>query len=109
ALRAYLTRRRQILVETLHRDAGDLVEILPQGVGMHVMVRLAPEVARRIGDAALLERASAQGLVLAPLSGQYARGTGEQGFLLGYAGWTEAEMSDAVARLVGLLRSAQHG
>jgi hypothetical protein len=42
--------------------------------------------------------------VLLPLSKQYVRGKGESGFLLGYAGWTEAEMKQAIPRLIGLLR-----
>ena len=108
ALRSYLTRRRLVLVETLRREAGDLVEVLPQEVGMHVTVRLADSIAKRIGDVALSGRAAAEGLVLLPLSGQYAAGTGEQGFLLGYAGWAEAEFADALERLIALLRSAQH-
>ena len=39
-----------------------------------------------------------------PLSKQYAGGGGEQGFLLGYAGWTEPELKDALARLVATIR-----
>jgi GntR family transcriptional regulator/MocR family aminotransferase len=106
-LRSNLTRRRLVLVETLRREAGDLIEVLPQEVGMHVTVRLADAIARRVSDVTLSERAAAEGLVLLPLSGQYAAGTGERGFLLGYAGWAEAEFADALERLIGLLRSAQ--
>jgi GntR family transcriptional regulator/MocR family aminotransferase len=108
ALRSSLTRRRLALVETLKREAGDLVEVLPQEVGMHVTVRLAHKVAARISDVALSERAAGEGLVLLPLSGQYVTGSGEGGFLLGYAGWTEAEFGDALRRLITLLRSARH-
>jgi GntR family transcriptional regulator/MocR family aminotransferase len=107
ALRSSLTRRRLVLVETLKREADNLVEVLPQEVGMHVTVRLAPKIAARISDVTLSERAADEGLVLLPLSGQYAAASGERGFLLGYAGWTEAEFSDALQRLIGLLRSAQ--
>ena len=106
ALRAYLTRRRALLVEALRSQGGDLVEVLPQEVGMHVTVRLAPAIATRVSDVALAKRAAARGLVLLPLSGQYAAGEGESGFLLGYAGWTEAEMADAIRRLLDILRDA---
>ena len=104
ALRAYLTRRRSMLVEALRSDGGELVEVLPQEVGMHVTVRLAPAIASRVDDVALAGRAAERGLVLLPLSKQYVRGKGESGFLLGYAGWTEAEMKQAIPRLIGLLR-----
>ena len=107
ALRSSLTRRRLLLVEALKREAGDLVEVLPQEVGMHVTVRLAQKIAARISDVALSERAADEGFVLLPLSGQYASGSGECGFLLGYAGWTEAEFGDALQRLIALLRSAR--
>lgn len=106
ALRSYLTRRRAVLVEKLEREAGDLVELLPQEAGMNVTVRLAPGIASRIGDTALSERAAAEGIVLLPLSGQYARAKGEDGFLLGYAGWSEGALDDALDRLIRLLRSA---
>ena len=106
ALRIYLTRRRLLLVETLRREAGDLVEVLPQEVGMHVTVRLAPAISKRVSDIELSGRAAAEGLVLLSLSGQYADGTGENGFLLGYAGWSEREMGVAIERLIGLLRAA---
>ena len=104
ALRAYLTRRRSMLVEALRSDGGELVEVLPQEVGMHVTVRLAPAIASRVDDVVLAGRAAERGLVLLPLSKQYVRGKGESGFLLGYAGWTEAEMKQAIPRLIGLLR-----
>jgi len=105
ALRGYLTRRRAALVEALRRDAAELVEILPQEVGMHVTVRFAPSLSKA-DDVELASRAAAEGLVLLPLSGQYAAGSGESGFLLGYAGWTEADVRAAVARLIALLRNA---
>jgi GntR family transcriptional regulator/MocR family aminotransferase len=109
ALRAYLTRRRLVLVERLRREAGDLVEVLPQEVGMHVTVRLVPSISKRIDDVALSARAAAEGLVLVPLSGQYAAGAGEHGFLLGYAGWSETQFDEALERLIALLRNSARG
>ena len=88
----------------MRSQGGDLVEVLPQEVGMHVTVRLAPVIATRVSDVALAERAAARDLVLLPLSGQYAAGEGESGFLLGYAGWTETEMAHAIPRLLNILR-----
>ena len=76
---------------------------------MHVTVRLADAIAKRFGDVAMSERAAAEGLVLLPLSGQYAAGTGECGFLLGYAGWAEAEFGDSLQRLIALLQTALRG
>jgi DNA-binding transcriptional MocR family regulator len=75
---------------------------------MHVTVRLASAISKRVDDVELSARAAAEELVLLPLSGQYVTGSGEGGFLLGYAGWTEAEFGDALRRLITLLRSARH-
>jgi GntR family transcriptional regulator/MocR family aminotransferase len=106
ALRTQLTRRRKLLVETLQSEADDLVEILPQEVGMHLTVRLRPKLAERWSDVALAERGRAARLTLLPLSPQYVRADAEQGFLLGYAGWPEAEMRPAINELTALLRTA---
>ena len=106
ALRLALTRRRAVLVDALRRDAANLVEILPQEVGMHVTVRLRPRLARRVGDVELAARGREAGLVLLPLSRQYAGGGGECGFFLGFAGWPEAELAAAIDGLLTLLRSA---
>ena len=104
-LRTYLTQRRLILVEKLRAEAAELVEIMPQEVGMQLTIRLAPHLAERASDIALAERAAEQGLVLMPLSPQYREAVPEEGFLLGYAGWSEAQLRAGVRELVKLLRS----
>jgi GntR family transcriptional regulator/MocR family aminotransferase len=106
ALRTHLTRRRKLLVEMLQSDADDLVEILPQEVGMHLSVCLRPELAELWTDVALAEKGRAAGLTLLPLSPQYVRADARHGFLLGYAGWREEEMRPAIHELVALLRTA---
>jgi GntR family transcriptional regulator/MocR family aminotransferase len=106
ALRLALTRRRAVLVEALRREASEWVEILPQEVGMHVTVRLSPHLARRAGDVDLAARGRENGLVLLPLSQQYAGGKGECGFFLGFAGWAEDEICSAVERFATLLKDA---
>lgn len=104
-LRTRLTRRRRVLHDALREHAGGLVEILPQEAGMHLTVRLTPAVARKANDVAIAERARAQGLVLMPLSQQYAAEAAEQGFFLGYAGWDEQRLIAATVTFVELLRA----
>jgi GntR family transcriptional regulator/MocR family aminotransferase len=101
-LRTYLTRRRQIIVEALRRDFVGLAELLDQQAGMFLAVRLSPALAERAGDVAIAELARERGIVLMPLSDQYAAG-GVAGFLLGYAGWSEEELQTALRQLAGLL------
>lgn len=106
ALRLALTRRRQLLVDSLRSSAADLVEVLPQEVGMHLSVRLHPVVAEHCGDVELAALGREAGLLLLPLSQQYVRARPENGFLLGYAGWPESEMRPAIRRFIKLLRTA---
>jgi GntR family transcriptional regulator/MocR family aminotransferase len=106
ALRSALTRRRKLLVDALGRDADELVEILPQEVGMHLSVRLRSAIDRS-SDVELSARAREAGLVLLPLSQQYVEAEPETGFLLGYAGWADSQMLPAIARLIELLRAAR--
>jgi len=101
-LRTYLTRRRQILVEAVRRDFVGLAEVLDQQAGMFITVRLSPGLAERASDAAIAELARERGIVLMPRSEQYAA-AGAAGFLLGYAGWSEAELHTALRQLAGLL------
>jgi GntR family transcriptional regulator/MocR family aminotransferase len=100
-LRAYLTRRRLLMVEFLSRDGGEFVDILPQEVGMHLTVALAD---RGASDVNLCRRADAIGLSLHPLSRQYHDADGPPGFVLGYSGWSEDEIRAALRSLLTLLR-----
>jgi GntR family transcriptional regulator/MocR family aminotransferase len=106
ALRIALTRRRAALIALLRNEAGDLLEVLPQQVGMHLTVSLSAEIAQPANDVELAAQAREVGIVLLPLSPQYAAGRGAAGVLLGYAGWEEDEMRPAIGRLAGLLRRA---
>ena len=105
-LRIQLTRRRQTLVEALTKEARDLLHILPQEVGMHLTVQLSERLAGRMTDVELAKRARTAGLVLLPLSQQYSERKRQQGFFLGYAGWSDDEMRGAIERFTNLLKSA---
>jgi GntR family transcriptional regulator/MocR family aminotransferase len=102
-LRTYLTRRRQILVECLRRDFAGLLEVLDQQAGMLLTVRLSETLTERMSDVVIATRARECGLVLMPLSEQYAGG-GMNGFVLGYAGWDEQQLVAAINAFVELLR-----
>jgi GntR family transcriptional regulator/MocR family aminotransferase len=103
-LRTRLTRRRRALHDALRERAAGLLEILPQEAGMHLTARLTGAVALKTSDVAIAERARERGLVVMPLSPQYAGEGGEQGFFLGYAGWDERRLVAAAVTFVELLR-----
>jgi GntR family transcriptional regulator/MocR family aminotransferase len=105
-LRAYLTRRRRLMVEILSAEGGKWLDILPQEVGMHLTVTLSDRGGSTPSDVALGERADALGLSLLPLSQQYHDGAGLSGFLLGYSGWSEEDIATGLRCFLSLLRDA---
>jgi GntR family transcriptional regulator/MocR family aminotransferase len=102
-LRSHLTRRRRVLHEAIRERAAGLLEIIPQEAGMHLTVRLTGDLVRKADDATISELGQARGLTLLPLSPQYTRQPAAQGFLLGYAGWSEHELRAAADRLADML------
>jgi GntR family transcriptional regulator/MocR family aminotransferase len=99
-MRTLYARRRLALLEALGRaaahvlDPGDTPE-----AGLHLVARLR----RSADDAAISDRALADGVYAAPLSRFYAGPPRERGFVLGFAGTPEAGMAPAVARLVAAI------
>jgi GntR family transcriptional regulator/MocR family aminotransferase len=101
ALRAQVTERRRLLIALLQRHLSHRLTVLPQEVGMHLTVTLKSEGGG--GDVELAARGAALGLHLDPLSSHAALAAVRPGFLLGYAGWDEAELATGVERLCELL------
>lgn len=101
-LRANLGRRRKALVETLEAEAGGLVRVLPQEVGMHLTILL--ERAGPGRDVALAAAAAGLGLQLEPLAGFAIARPAPPGFLLGYAAWPEPALVSAARTLAALIR-----
>jgi len=99
-LRREVAARREALVIALTERLADKVTILPQEVGMHLTVTLKRGGA---SDAALSAKAATIGLHLQPLSAHFSRPTKRQGFLLGYAGWSNDKIVSAVDDLCKLL------
>jgi GntR family transcriptional regulator/MocR family aminotransferase len=71
---------------------------------MHLIARPRSALARRMSDRDASECARHAGLTIVPLSGFYAGEVADQGFLLGYAGVPEAEITAGIERLAGCLR-----
>ncbi|HEU4530344.1 MAG TPA: hypothetical protein VFR59_04130, partial [Steroidobacteraceae bacterium] len=78
-----------------------------QEVGMNLTVTLNAQLSARVTDRALAVRAEKIGLVLHTLSSQAARSRAHQGFLLGYAGASENEITEGAARLASILPAAR--
>lgn len=108
-LRSQLTRRRRMLHNVLGEQGEGLIEILPQEAGMHLTVKLATPLTEGCSDVAIAERAAESGVVLLPLSPQFAGEPKYHGFLLGYAGWDESEIEAAARRFLDLMHDLRRG
>lgn len=95
-------RRRRDALLAAGRSHGPL-ELAPTSSGMHVMARLAPEVAKRMTDVEAASRAESVGVTAAPLSGLCAGQAAQGALLLGFAGFSEDRLIDAFARLSAAL------
>ncbi len=98
-MRVLYRKRRAALLDALQREAADLFEIGATDAGLHLAVRF------RDGrdDRAAVEAVRAAGLSAMPLS-RYAIARPVSGLVLGFAAFPEAELTQAVQRLVKALR-----
>jgi GntR family transcriptional regulator/MocR family aminotransferase len=104
ALRRHLYQRRRLLLERLETEVRNDVMILPQEVGMHLTIVLSDRFKGAGIDQGLAAEAARHGLHLDPLSSHSIGGPGRNGFLLGYAGWSETELIEGVQMLAQTLR-----
>jgi GntR family transcriptional regulator/MocR family aminotransferase len=113
-MRLLYAARRACLLGAAERHLGALLEVEPDQAGLHVVARLAPELAARMDDRAAEARAAAAGLSAPALSSFYlgAPGAGAntgrgapcvQGLLLGYAAVAEPEIEAGIETLARAL------
>lgn len=101
--RLYAQRQAHLLAE-IARLAPDLFVADPQDGGMHLVARPTPGLARRMTDEEAAARAAGVDVGLVPLAGFYCESPPARGFLLGYAGVPEAEITAGLERLARALR-----
>ena len=98
-MRRTYARRQRFLVQELRARLEGVLEAVPAASGMHLVAHLAPELARRVDDREASRRARAAGIVAPAVSSFSARAPVRPGLLLGFAGFDETRLSEAVGRL----------
>lgn len=93
-----LRSRREVLIEELHRNAGDRVRVSDSHAGMHIVAWLPGYDYPRLD--ALIDYAHGRGLGLYPMAPHYHTRPRVPGLLLGYGGLSVKELSQAM-RLFG--------
>jgi GntR family transcriptional regulator/MocR family aminotransferase len=98
-MRELYRTRQAAMIHSLDRATDGEIKLAPSLQGMH----LAHEIAERIRDTELSERAAAAGVQLAPLSA-YCIDAKRRGWLFGYAGYEEAALARAARALAKQMR-----
>jgi len=104
-LRQKMGQSRLALAAALRARLGDLVSVVPQEVGTHLVIELTRPLEHWPTDVAFATFAAQHGLDLDPLSSHAGAAHGRQGFVLGYAAWDESVLIAAVETLADLLRA----
>ena len=99
-MRTLYDKRRQSLVRALETHFGDLVTILGENAGMHLMIRLRG----KLGDDEVTRRARLAGVGLVSARLYYLGENRRDEFVLGYAGLSERRIQEGVRRLAKILK-----
>ena len=94
-MRILYRERRTILVESIEREFGSMVEVLGSDAGMHLTMKLPNE----ISDIQIAERAARQNLWIWPLSAAFFGQAAFPGFVLGFGSTAAADIPDSVRKL----------
>ena len=100
-MRLVYRRRRDALVGALAAELPSL-RITGTAAGLHLLAWLPPE----LDEAALVERASAEGVVLYGMAPHWSGRGGPGGLIFGYANLSEQEIIRGVRMLASIIRSA---
>jgi GntR family transcriptional regulator/MocR family aminotransferase len=98
-MRRIYAARRRALMEALKPGEGKLFTVDASPAGLMLLLRLPPGVS----DESMVEKLAAKGIETQSLSSHYAGRKREQGLLLSFAGFSEDDLQQAAAKLIGVL------
>jgi GntR family transcriptional regulator/MocR family aminotransferase len=101
-MRRLYARRQATLIAAIARDAEGILSAQAEPAGMHLVCRLT-----NMDDRQAETLASEAGIAASALSRYFAGAPSRQGLLLGYAGYDEQTIDDAVKRLGDALRATK--
>jgi len=101
-VRNVYAEHRLSLIETLEALLpADLAWIEPGDQGMHLVLWLA----RTLDDHRVVRLAAQEGIAVRAVSPMYAEGTARPGLILGFGGFSSAQMKEAARRLAAVIAS----
>jgi GntR family transcriptional regulator/MocR family aminotransferase len=105
-MRRIYAARRRALIEALKPGEGSLYDIDASPAGLMLLLRLRPGV----NDEDAARKLAARGIEVQSLSSHYAGRSRQQGLLLSFAGFSEADLERAAGLLIAVLDSPRrHG
>jgi GntR family transcriptional regulator/MocR family aminotransferase len=104
-MRTLYGRRREIMLEHIHRKLTPFLDGAPGEAGMHLLAFLRPD----IDDAEIARRAASAGISCQPLSSFHSGATPRPGLLLGFGCTPNDTIPNIVDRLAMLLDQADFG
>jgi GntR family transcriptional regulator/MocR family aminotransferase len=94
-MRMLYMERRKTLIEAIHLQMGDTLEVIDAEAGMH-LVALLPS---GIDDTTVSRNAAQRGISAMPLSSRYMKPPTRGGLILGYGGANERQLRDGIRKL----------
>ncbi len=99
-MRVLYMERRIVLVQAIHAQLGNMLEVIGAEAGMH-LVALLPF---GVDDREVARRAAQNGISVLPLSSCYLKKPERGGLILGYGGTNASEVEEGIKRLKLSLR-----
>jgi len=98
-MRALYCTRQATLIELVRQELGGFLNLTPKYAGMHLLA----ELPRGFDDTQLSQKLCAASVEAPPLSAFCDKTPSRSGFLLGYAGFGETEMTNATRTLAQII------
>ncbi len=99
-MRMLYMERRGALVDAIHLQMGDMLEVIGAEAGMHLAAFLPPGS----DDVAVSKSAALRGISATPLSTCYLSSSARAGLILGYGGVNASQIRDGIYKLRLCLR-----
>jgi len=103
-MRRLYSGRQKTFLKSLQANAGDLLLAEPASGGMHLVVTMASKLTKRMSDIEASTRAAKAGVTATALSTYFEGPLTQEGLVLGYAGYEDTAIEEAVGQLAKALR-----
>jgi GntR family transcriptional regulator/MocR family aminotransferase len=101
-MRAVYLTRRDAMIAAIQNHASDVLTVGNSDAGLH-LVALLPD---GTDDKAVVRAAAEASMYPTALSTCYANGAPRPGLVLGFGGFDERALTDAIRRLAGVIRDS---